>query len=330
MALLARTGLTTLSEIEAARSRLPAAVRRTPIVPLARTPAEAGHERLSLKCENLQVTGAYKVRAVFTLLNALTPAQHAKGVVLTSSGNFAQAFAFAGRMMGTPIVVVMMDRTSPYKVEATRGYGAEVVFCGNDALARQPTVERIAAERGMTAVDVWEEPPIIAGHGSIGLEILEDCPQVQQVLVPVSSGGVAAGVAAAIKQRRPEVKVIGVQPERANAAYVSLRQGRPTTIDYWDSMADGLSAVRPGAYPFAHLQRYLDEIVLISERDIAEAFRTLLFRAKLLGEPAGVVAAAGFLAAKVDQELRTVACLTGGNLTEETMLKMLRMDKTGA
>lgn len=317
--------LITLDEIKAARARLPAIVRRTPILPFAHDAPEVGNERLFLKAESLQVTGAYKVRAAFTVLNAMTPAQRHRGVVLTSSGNFAQAFALAGKMMGIPIVVVMMNRTSPYKIDATRGYGAEVVFCGNDALARQPMVERVAQERSMTAIDTWEEPPIIAGHGTIGLEIIEDCPEVEQVLVPVSSGGVAAGVATAVKESCPRVRVVGVQPERANAAYVSLKEGKPTAIDYWDSIADGLSAVRPGEFPFKHLQKYLDEIVLITEEDIARGFRALLFRAKLLAEPAGAVAVAAFIAGKVDRDLRTVACVTGGNLTEATMQKMLTM-----
>src|SRR3546814_8323559 len=130
----------------------------------------------------------------------------------------------------------------------------------------------------MTAIDTGEERPIAMGHGSIGLEIVEDMPAVETVLVPVSNGGGASGIATAVKLRRPDVRVVGVQPERANAAYVSLRRGEPTTIDYWDSMADGLSAVRPGEFPFAHLQKYLDDIVLIREQDIADAFRTVLFR----------------------------------------------------
>ena len=311
--------LTTLEDIRRAREALPPEVRLTPVVPLARTSAEIGAERLFLKCENLQVTGAYKVRAAFTMLNALAPSARRQGVVMTSSGNFAQAFAYAGRVMGLPIVVVMLDATSPYKVAATEGHGAEVYFCGSDALARQPTVERLARERGMTAIDTWEEPPITAGHGSIGLEIIDQMPDVEQVLVPVSSGGVAAGIATAVKLTRPEVRVVGVQPERANAAYVSLQAGEPTAIDDWDSIADGLSARRPGEFPFAHLEKYLDDIVLISEADIGRAFETVLARAKMLGEPAGVVAPAGFLADKVDTGLRTVATLTGGNLTDETM-----------
>jgi len=317
--------LITLDDIERTRAGLPDVVRRTPILPLARDSAEVGNEALFLKCENLQVTGAYKVRAAFAVMNALTPEQRAKGVVLASSGNFAQAFAYAGALTGTPIVIVMLDRASPYKVEATRGYGAEVVFCGNDALSRQPTVEKIGRERGMTAIDTWEERPIAMGHGSIGLEIVEDMPSVETVLVPVSSGGVAAGIAAAVKLRRPDVRVVGVQPENANAAYVSMQRGEPTTINHWDSIADGLSAVRPGAFPFRHLQTFMDEIVLVSERDIAVAFRTLLFRSKILAEPAGAVAAAAFLSGRVPQDRRTVAAVTGGNVTEAMVAQMLAM-----
>lgn len=317
--------LITLGEIKKARAALPPAVRRTPILPFAADSPAVGGEKLFLKAENLQVTGAYKVRAAFTILNGLTPEERKRGVVLTSSGNFAQAFGFAGAQMGAPIVVVMLDRTSPYKVEATRGYGTEVVFCGEDALARQPAVERIAAERGMTPIDTWEDQRGTRGHASIGLEILEQMPGVETVLVPVSSGGVAAGVATAVKETNPSVKVIGVQPERANAAYVSLQKGAPAAIDYWDTIADGLSAVRPGFSPFRHLQKYLDEIVLITETDIARAFRSLLLRAKIMAEPAGAVAASAFLSGKVDTSRKTAACVTGGNVTVEMARKMMEM-----
>jgi threonine dehydratase len=317
--------LTTLDDIKEARNALPEFIRHTPILPLARNSAEVGREKLFLKCENLQVTGAYKVRAAYTVLRSLSDEQRKRGLVVTSSGNFAQAYAYAGASMGVPIVVVMLDNTSPFKVDNTKGYGAEVVFCGTDALERQPTVDRLAEERGMTAIDNWEYPPIIAGHASIGMEIVEDCPDVETVLVPVSSGGMAAGVATAVKLSKPDVKVIGVQPEKANAAYVSMQQGEATAIDYWDSMADGLSARRPGEYPFSHLQEYMDEIVLISEQDIADAFRTILYRGKMMGEPAGVTAPAAFLGGKVDTSRKTVAALTGGNVTEAIVDKMLAM-----
>ncbi|MEQ8318875.1 MAG: pyridoxal-phosphate dependent enzyme [Rhodospirillales bacterium] len=313
--------LVSFDDIKDARARLHPSVRRTPILPVARDSREIGNERLSVKCENLQVTGAYKIRAAFTMLDRLSADQKSKGVVLTSSGNFAQAFAFAGRLLNVPIVVVMLGETSAYKVAATEGHGAEVVYC-DDALNRQPMVFDVAKQRGMTAIDTWEEYWITAGHASLGMEICEDAGDLQQVLVPVSSGGVAGGVAAAVKHMRPDVKVIGVQPERANAAYVSRQNGEPTAIDYWDSIADGLSARRPGERPFAHLEAYLDDIVLVSENDIGRAFVTLLTRAKLLGEAAGVVASAAFLSDKVDTSLKTVAALTGGNLTRDSMDKL--------
>lgn len=314
-----------LDEIRAARDALPDWVRRTPILPLARESAELGRERLFLKCENLQATGAYKVRAAYSVLNAMPAAARARGLVMTSSGNFAQAFAYAGAQMGVPITVVMLDSASPYKVAATRGYGADVVFSGTDALARQSVVERVAGERGMSFIDTWEERPIAIGHGSIGLEIVEDMPDVETVLVPVSSGGLIAGVAAAVKLARPDVRVVGVQPEKANAAWVSRREGRPTAIDYWDSMADGLSARRPGEFPFRHIQAFVDDIVLISEQDIADTFRTILFRTKLLAEPSGAVAPAAFLAGRAGDTGRTVACVTGGNVTEDVVERMWAM-----
>ena len=307
--------------MKAARARLHPAIRHTPVLPISRSSAEIGAEHLYVKCENLQVTGAYKVRAAFTMLDRLSTEAKSKGVVMTSSGNFAQAFAYAGRLLNVPIVVVMLRETSAYKVDVTLGHGAEVVFC-DDALNRQPMVEQVAEERGMTAIDTWEEYWITAGHASLGMEMCEDLEDMQQVLVPVSSGGVAAGIATAVKNLRPNVRVIGVQPERANAAYVSRQHGTPTAIDYWDSIADGLSARRPGERPFAHLQAYMDDIVLVSEADIGRAFETLLYRGKLLGEAAGVVASAAFLAGKVDTSLITLAALTGGNLTQQSIDKL--------
>ena len=313
--------LVSFDDIKDAQTRLHPAVRRTPIIPVARDSQEIGNEQLFIKCENLQVTGAYKIRAAFTMLDRLTAEQKSKGVVLTSSGNFAQGFAYAGHLMNVPIAVVMLRETSPYKVDATRDHGAEVIYC-DDALARQPMVNEIAKERGMTAIDTWEEYWITAGHASLGIEIAEDADGLEQVLVPVSSGGVAAGVSCAIKHMRPDVKVIGVQPEHANAAYVSRQKGEPTAIDYWDSIADGLSARRPGERPFAHIQEYLDDIVLVSEADIGRAFEVLLTRTKMLGEAAGVVASAAFLADKVDTSLKTVAALTGGNLSKDSIDKL--------
>lgn len=318
--------LSSLDDILRVRESIAPYIRQTPVVPLARDASEVGQERLFLKLDNLQITGAFKPRAAFAVMLSLTAEERARGVVLTSSGNFAQAFGYAGRLMNAPIVVVMLRQSSPYKIEAAEAYGAEVVLV-DDALARQPVVEEIARERGMTAIDSWEHPFVTRGHGCLGLEIVEQVPDVETVLVPVSSGGGAAGVATAVKLARPDVRVIGVQPRRANAAYVSLQEGQPVTIDYWDTMADGLSARRPGSYPFRHLEEYLDDIVLIDEADIAVAFKTLLFRGKVLAEPAGVVASAGYLSGKVDGARKTVACVTGGNLTEAVVHRLLETSR---
>ena len=319
--------LLSLPDIKTAQSKLPEVIRTTPIVPVSRDAKEIGNETLFLKCENMQVTGAYKVRAAFTAMQTLSDADRAGGIVVASSGNFAQAFAYAGRLMQTPVAVVMLESTSPYKIAQTKGHGGEVIFCGSDAMSRQPTVDRVARDRAMKSIDTWEYPPLMAGHASIGMEILQQCPDVEQVLVPVSSGGVAGGVATAIKLQRPDVRVVGIQPEQANAAFLSVKEGKPVEIDNWDTIADGLSARRPGEFPFRHLQAYLDDIVLVSEREIANAFRTILFRAKQVGEPAGVVAAAGFLSGRVNTKVVTVAVLTGGNVGEDVVQVMLKMGK---
>ena len=320
-----KSTLTTLQDIEDAREALPSIVRRTPIVPLAPESCDIGHEKLFLKAECLQVTGAYKVRAAFNVLRCLSELERKRGIVLASSGNFAQAFAFAGAQLGVSVVVVMLDQTSTYKVTATQELGAEVVFCGRDALNRQPTVDAIAGDRDITAIDTWEHPSVIAGHGSIGLEVIEDAPEVEQILVPVSSGGVAAGIATAVKLSAPHIRIIGVQPEGANAYFLSRKAGKPVTLSRWDTIADGLSARFPGVYPFHHLQEYLDDVVLVSEKDIAASFRSLLFRGKLLVEPAGAVAAAAFFSGKVDRDRTTVAAVTGGNVTAETVQTLLSL-----
>jgi threonine dehydratase len=318
-------GYVTLEEIEAASRALPALVRRTPLVPYASDLREIGTERLFLKLENLQAIGAFKVRAAFTMIAALSPQQKQRGIVFASSGNFAQAFALAGKYHGVRTHVVMLASTSPYKIKAARALGAQVDLFNGPALGRQARVEELGREFGITVIDTWEERPIIAGHGTLGLEILRDLSDVEQILVPVSSGGLAAGVATAVKLVAPHVRVIGVQPKGANAAYLSLAAGQPVAIENWNSIADGLSARRPGEYPFIHLQRYLDQIVLIEERDIAIAHLMLRHRAKTIAEPAGAVSVAAFLAGRVDVSRRTVAVVSGGNLTDETMHALERM-----
>ena len=315
-------GEITLRRIVDARERMAPPVRVTPILPLARSSAEVGRERLFLKAENLQVTGAYKARAAFHILRSFDEERRRKGIVMSSSGNFAQAFAYAGSVVGAPVAIVMADYTAEIKVGSTREYGADVVLCPTFA-DRDPTVERVAEERGMIALHSFEDPEVPVGHGTIGLEILEQVPDVETVLIPVSSGGLAAGIAVAVKETRPDVKVLGVQPERGNAAYVSWQAGEVRTIDHWESMADALSARRPGELPFRYLRRYLDNILLVSEEAIAEAVRTILLRTKTLTEPGGATAAAAFLSGAVDPGRVTVAIASGGNIQPVVLEKIL-------
>ncbi len=315
--------LITLDEIEQARKALPPDIRWTPLVPFSRTSAEIGSEQLYLKLENLQVTGAYKPRAAFHILGSLTSEDRRRGVVMSSSGNFAQAFAYAGKRLDIPVVVVMMGNMSPYKIEAIRGYGTEIVFCENNYLARKPMMEKVARERGMLLIDTSEDRRVAIGHAGIGIEILDDMPDVETVIVPTSSGGLIAGVASAIKLRNPNVRIVGVNPEGGAAVCESLRAGQPVTLDHWESMADGLSATRPGAFPFAHIQERVDEVVLVSEEEIADAFRMLFLRAKILVEPSGAVSVAAWMTGKAGDSGKTVAVVSGGNVMAETVSTLL-------
>jgi threonine dehydratase len=316
-----------IADVIEARKWLPTSVRRTPTVPFALRYEDIDDERLFLKLENLQVTGAYKIRGAFNVLRSIPVEQRSKGIVLMSSGNFAQAFAYAGRLMSVPVIVVMLKESSPAKITGARALGAEVVLFDGPALDRQKQVEKIAVGRGMHAIDTWEEEAVIPGAGTLALEFLEDCPAVQQVLVPLSASGMGAAVGLVVKSLQPGARVIGVQPRYANAAYVSRLNGKPTAIDYWDTMADGLSARRPGELYFRYVERYVDDIVLIEESDIADAHMLLRLRAKVVAEPAGCVAAAAFLAGKVDQSLCTVAVVSGGNVTLDTMRRLENMSR---
>ena len=315
-------GELTYSRIVEAKERMAPPVRVTGILPLARTADEVGRERLFLKSEHLQVTGSYKARSAFNILRSFEGERRRRGIVLSSSGNFAQAFAYAGRVLDSPVAIVMPEYTAEVKVEGTREYGAEVVLCPTFA-DRDPAVEQVGAERRMVILHTFEDPEVAVGHGTIGLEVVEQLPEVETVLIPVSSGGLAAGIALAVKERRPDVTVLGVQPEGGNAAYVSWQAGEVRAVDHWESMADALSARRPGKLPFEYLQRYLDDIVLVSEEAIAEAVRTILFRTKTLTEPGGATAAAAFLSGVVDTGKVTAAIASGGNIQPSVLGKIL-------
>jgi threonine dehydratase len=230
-----------------------------------------------------------------------------------------------GRLLGVPTTVVMMQKTAPFKVERTRKFGAEVVLVENDFERRFEVLRELKEQKGIHPVFTFEDPDVIIGHGTLGLEIVEDRPEPSTVLVPVSSGGLIAGVATAIKERIPSARVIGVQPEGANATYLSWQRGEVTRIPSVNSICDALIAQYPGNLPFAHMQRYLDDVVVVTDEQVKEAIRFVAEYNKLVVEPGGAVAVAALLSGAVRPDTESViALLTGGNISLPRLAEYLQ------
>ena len=303
------------AEIEDAARSLRGIVIRTPLLPAPWLEEVVGAE-VRLKCENLQRGGAFKIRGAYTMLSRLPDAVRRRGVITYSSGNHAQAVALAARLFGLPAVVVMPTTAPAVKVEGARRLGAEVVFEGTTSIERKVRAEALAAERGLAIIPPFDHPDIIAGQGTVGLEILEDWPEVEAVLVPVGGGGLLSGVAAWVKRARPSCVVVGVEPEAADAMQRSIRAGAPVTIEPRPTIADGLMPVRPGDLTFEHARALVDEFVTVEEEAIAEATARLLEQARLVVEPSGAAAVAALLSGRFrPQGRRIVAVLSGGNLS---------------
>ena len=302
--------MVTLTEITQAAERVRAIARVTPLLDVT---SLAGFP-LFLKCESLQPGGAFKIRGAYNMVAQLTPDQRSRGVVTYSSGNHGQAMALAARELGAPAVVVMPTTAPAIKVEGARGFGAEVIFAGTTSADRKTRAEAEAAERGLTIVPPFDHEWVIAGQGTLGLEILEQRPDVEAVLVPVGGGGLLAGVAAAIKQSRPSVRVVGVEPAGAAAMKASLAQGRAVTLDKTASVADGLMPVRPGDLTFAHAQQYVDDVITVEDDEIIDAVLWLFTKAKVVAEPSGAATVAAALGGMVKVAGPLVAIVSGGNI----------------
>ncbi len=315
--------LVTLREIEEARAKLPPQIVHTPLL-LSEDLGEIAGAPVWFKPECLQVTGSYKARAAFTILNNLSPEERVRGAAISSSGNFASAWSYMGRLLGIPTAVVMQESTSPLKIEKARRYGAEVILCPNDFDARWRTLFALEPERGIKAINTFEYPDVVRGHGTLGLEIVEDLEDVDTVLIPVSSAGLIAGAATAIKERRPSAKVIGVQPAGANAATLSFHKGEITRIDKLETICDALIAALPGKLPFAHMQRYVDDMVTVPDADVKRAIRWLAEKSKLVVEAGGAVCAAALLTGVVKPQGKTVCLLSGGNILPATLAEYLQ------
>ncbi|MBM3263633.1 MAG: threonine/serine dehydratase [candidate division Zixibacteria bacterium] len=304
----------TLEEIRQAKNELPPEVVCTPVIRATELSREIGSD-IFLKLENFQTTGSYKARAAYTLLNRLSPEQKRRGATISSSGNFAAAFACMGALLDIPTTVVMMKKTAPYKSERTRRFGAEVVFCENRNQARWDMIAQLERERGITAINTFEDPNVSRGHGTLGLEIVEQIPDADIVLIPVSSGGLIAGVATAIKSIRPETRIVGIQPEGSPAMYRSFHTGSLCEVPEPSTVCDALVAARPGQLPFEHVRSYVDDMILVSDEEAISAVCVLAEGAKCVAEPGGAVGIAAIRAGKIDvQGKRVVVLISGGNI----------------
>jgi threonine dehydratase len=321
-------GLVSLDRIRDARERIRGVARVTPLV---EAPAESC-ARLHLKCESLQPGGAFKIRGAYNMVAQLAPAERDRGVVTYSSGNHGQAVALAARALGARAVVVMPTTAPAIKVERTRAFGAEVIFAGTTSADRRVRAEAEVAARGLTMVPPFDHEWIIAGQGTAGLEILEQQPEVAAVLVPIGGGGLIAGVAAAIKQSRPGVRIIGVEPVGAAAMKASIAAGHPVSLPKTESIADGLMPVRPGDLTFAHVHAFVDAILAVSDDDIVSAVLWLFATAKLVVEPSGAATVAAALSGAAERELTSdgpvVAIVSGGNIAVDTLAALSHQTAT--
>ena len=293
------------------------------VTPLLDVSATAGRP-LFLKCESLQPSGAFKIRGAYNMVAQLTDEQRRRGVVTFSSGNHGQAMALAARELGAPAVVVMPTTAPQIKIDGARGFGAEVIFAGTTSTERRERAEAEARARGLTMVPPFDHGWIIAGQGTAGLEILDQLPGVAAVIVPIGGGGLAAGVSAAIKLTRPDVKVIGVEPAGAAAMKASIEAGHPVTLDRTDSVADGLLPVRPGDLTFALVRRFVDLVVTVEDEQIIDAVLWLEAAAGIVVEPSGAASVAAALAGAAPVKGPTVAIISGGNMGKEKLEEFRR------
>ncbi|MPY90100.1 MAG: pyridoxal-phosphate dependent enzyme [Luteitalea sp.] len=312
--------LVTHEAIQDAARRLRDVARLTPVIDVSEAACP-----LWLKCENMQPVGAFKIRGAYNFMAQLAEDVLRRSVVTYSSGNHGQAVASAARSLGASSVIVMPESAPAVKVAGARSFGAEVVFAGTTLLDRQARAEELAATRSLTIVPPFDHPHIIAGQGTVGLEILQQCPGVATVVVPAGGGGLVSGIAAAVKSLRPDVRLIAVEPEGAAKMTVSLAAGHPVTLDRTASMADGLLAVRPGTLTFEHVRALVDEVMTVNESEIAETTVWLAERCKLIVEPSGAVAAAAVRRrAREGRPLQSavVAIVSGGNISLEALAKL--------
>ena len=316
----------TLADFEAALDNVRAVAIETPILHSNFLSQLTGNE-VFLKAENLQRTGAYKLRGAFNRISKLTPAERKKGVVAASAGNHAQGVALAAKKLGIKATIFMPVGASLPKFQATQNYGAKVVLEGAVFAETLKAAQEYAAKKGAIFIPPYNHLEVIHGQGTVGLEIVEQVPDVQTILVGIGGGGLAAGVAVAAKlaakKQGRKIQVIGVQSENSAAYVASLKAGKPTQIQSTPTIADGIAVSKPGEIPFELIKKHLDKVVTVTETEIVRAIVMLLERSKQVVEPAGAVGVAALLAGKVKPKGTTVAVLSGGNIDPLLLQKVI-------
>jgi threonine dehydratase len=316
------TQLVTIDDIEAAAEVLDSVAVRTPLLPADMISERVGAP-VYLKPEMLQRSGAFKFRGAYNFLARMDPELRRRGVIAPSSGNHAQAVALAAKLFGVPATVVMPTTVTAAKRGGAERLGARVVLAGKTTADRMAKAEELTQSEGLTLVPPYDHPVIIAGQGTVGLEIAQDLGEVDAVLVPVGGGGFSAGVATAIKARCPRARVIGVEPAGAPKLTRAREAGRPVKLEHTAGIADGLLAVEVGTLTFAHHQRFIDEVVTVDDEALVRAMRLLLDRMKIIVEPSGAITVAALLEGRFKPRGPTVAVLSGGNIEWDGLRELL-------
>ncbi|MBK8756805.1 MAG: threonine ammonia-lyase [Actinomycetales bacterium] len=312
-----------IEDVYAARELLAGVIEPTPMQ-LSRALSDLVGADVYLKCENLQRAGSFKIRGAYTRMSRLTSQEKERGVVAASAGNHAQGVALAAKMLGISATVFMPTGAPLPKLAATRGYGATVQLHGSTLDEALVEAHAYAARTGAVLIHPFDHADIVAGQGTCGLEILEQCPQVRTIIVSTGGGGLVSGIAVAVKALRPDVRVIGVQAEQAAAYPLSLAAGRPVALESMQTMADGIAVGRPGPVPFELVASLVDEVHTVSEAAMSRAVVYLLERTKLVAEPAGAAAVARLLEPDLHVEGPVVVVLSGGNIDPLLLLRIVR------
>ena len=311
-----------ISDIWEAKKRIGGYVHETPLIGSESISRIAG-DFVFFKCENLQKTGSFKTRGAFNRILSLTDEERARGVCCYSSGNHAQAVCYAAKALGIDAYVYMPETATPAKVEACRSYGGHITQYGKTGADVFPMAKAFAEENGIFYVDPVEDPYIMAGQGTAGLEIMETLPDADTVYVQIGGGGLMSGVSTAVKSLSPQTKVIGVEPENMNCMSASLAAGKITKIERRYSIADGLAGDAPGPLAFEAVSKYVDEVITVSDEEIARATLLLMQRTKMVVEPSGACALAGLLSGKAPQGKKNVCMISGGNVNNAVLAELL-------